>query len=40
MTPAGEHLYIPWDWGTSSILYRTDMVDLQGEEESWGLLFD
>jgi spermidine/putrescine transport system substrate-binding protein len=40
MTPAGEHLFIPWDWGTSSILYRTDMVDLQGEEESWSLLFD
>ena len=40
MTPAGEHLFIPWDWGTSSILYRTDLVDLQGEEESWSLLFD
>jgi spermidine/putrescine transport system substrate-binding protein len=40
MTPEGEHLFIPWDWGTSSILYRTDMVDLQGEEDSWGLLFD
>ena len=40
MTPAGEHLFIPWDWGTSSILYRTDLVDLQGEEDSWSLLFD
>ncbi len=40
MTPAGEHLFIPWEWGTSSILYRTDLVDLQGEEDSWNLLFD
>jgi len=40
LTPAGENLFVPWDWGNSSILYRTDLVDLQGEEESWGLLFD
>ncbi|MBN36608.1 MAG: hypothetical protein CMM46_17885 [Rhodospirillaceae bacterium] len=37
-TPNGESLFIPWDWGNSSILYRTDLVDI--EEESWGLLFD
>jgi spermidine/putrescine transport system substrate-binding protein len=40
LTPAGENLFVPWDWGNSSILYRTDLVDLQGEEESWSLLFD
>ena len=40
LTPTGENLFVPWDWGNSSILYRTDLVDLQGEEESWGLLFD
>ncbi len=40
ITPAGENLFVPWDWGNSSILYRTDLVDLQGEEESWSLLFD
>ena len=39
-TASGETLFVPWDWGNSSILYRTDLVDLQGEEESWGLLFD
>ena len=26
------------DWGQASILYRTDLVDI--EEESWGLLWD
>mgnify|MGYP000193043700 CR=1 FL=1 len=30
--------YVPVDWGNSSILYRTDLVEV--EEESWMLLFD
>ncbi len=34
----GEYYFLPWDWGNSSILYRTDLVDLGGEEESYGLL--
>jgi spermidine/putrescine transport system substrate-binding protein len=35
----GDDLYmIPFDWGNSSILYRTDLVDI--EEESWELLWD
>ena len=38
LTPTGDHLFVPWDWGNSSILYRTDLVDI--EEESWSLLFD
>ena len=29
---------VPVDWGINSILYRTDMVEL--EEESWALLWD
>ena len=40
LTPTGENLFVPWDWGNSSILYRTDLVELEGGEESWGLLFD
>ena len=38
LTPGGDHLFVPWDWGNSSILYRTDLIDI--EEESWSLLFD
>ena len=38
LTPEGENLFIPFEWGNSSILYRTDLVDI--EEESWSLLFD
>ncbi len=35
----GDDLYmIPFDWGNSSILYRTDLVDI--DEESWTLLWD
>ena len=38
LTNEGENLFIPWDWGNSSVLYRTDLVEM--EEESWSLLFD
>lgn len=34
----GEHWFIPIDWGNGSLLYRTDMVEI--EEESWTLAFD
>ena len=34
----GNVFFIPWEWGNSSILYRTDMVDV--EEESWNMMFD
>ncbi|MEM7221992.1 MAG: extracellular solute-binding protein [Pseudomonadota bacterium] len=36
----GNQWFIPFDWGQTSITYRTDLVDWQGEEESWGLLWD
>ncbi|WP_119458416.1 extracellular solute-binding protein [Rhodospirillaceae bacterium SYSU D60014] len=34
----GQPFFVPWDWGNSSILYRTDLVEV--EEDSWSLLFD
>jgi spermidine/putrescine transport system substrate-binding protein len=36
----GKPYFAPWDWGQTSITYRTDLVDWQGEEESWSLLWD
>ncbi|MGH6718432.1 MAG: ABC transporter substrate-binding protein [Alphaproteobacteria bacterium] len=37
----GQTWFVPWDWGNSSVLYRTDLVDPKYvEEESWGILFD
>lgn len=36
----GKPYMAPVDWGRTSITYRTDLVDLQGEEESWGILWD
>jgi len=36
----GKHYFAPMDWGQTSITYRTDLVDLQGQEESWSLLWD
>ena len=34
----GNTLFVPWEWGNSSIIYRTDLVDV--EEESWMMMFD
>lgn len=36
----GKPYMIPMDWGRTSITYRTDLFDLQGKEESWGMLWD
>ena len=30
---------MPWEWGQTSIAYRTDLFELQGEE-SWDMLWD
>lgn len=34
----GQQYFVPFDWGNTSILYRTDIVEI--EEESWGLMWD
>jgi spermidine/putrescine transport system substrate-binding protein len=34
----GKQYFIPWDWGFSSILYRTDKV--KGTIDSWAALLD
>jgi spermidine/putrescine transport system substrate-binding protein len=34
----GKVWMVPWDWGNTSILYRTDLVDKA--EASWKMLFD
>ena len=32
---------MPFDWGTSSVLYRSDLIDPQYvDDPSWGILFD
>lgn len=36
----GKPYMVPMEWGQTSITYRTDMVDLGGEPESWGILWD
>ncbi len=36
----GQQWFAPVDWGNTSVLYRTDMVDLQGQPESWNILWD
>jgi spermidine/putrescine transport system substrate-binding protein len=34
----GKNYIVPIDWGNGSLLYRTDLVEIQ--EESWSLAFD
>jgi spermidine/putrescine transport system substrate-binding protein len=34
----GKVWMVPWDWGNTSILYRTDLV--KDPEQSWNLLWD
>lgn len=34
----GKRWFIPFDWGNTSILYRTDKVEIKGDP-SWSLLF-
>ena len=36
----GMPYMVPFDWGQTSVTYRTDLFDLQGQEESWGMLWD
>lgn len=36
----GKQWFVPFDWGQTSITYRTDLVDLKGKPESWGILWD
>ncbi len=36
----GEQWFMPFQWGQTSVIYRTDLVDLAGGEESWGILWD
>ena len=34
----GEFYFMPWDWGNSSILYRTDLLPLTEDETSYDVL--
>ncbi len=36
----GRNWFVPWEWGHTSVTYRTDLFDLAGKEESWGMLWD
>ncbi|MBT4890697.1 MAG: ABC transporter, partial [Rhodospirillales bacterium] len=37
----GEKVFVPFDWGNSSVIFRTDLVDPKYvEEHSWEILFD
>jgi spermidine/putrescine transport system substrate-binding protein len=36
----GKQWFVPIEWGRNSILYRTDLVDIDPSAESWSILFD
>ncbi len=39
-TVDGKTYFVPFDWGQTSITYRTDLVDFPDGEESWSVLWD
>jgi len=39
-TSDGKPYFAPFDWGQTSITYRTDLVELKGGQESWDILWD
>lgn len=36
----GKIWLMPWEWGQTSVAYRTDLYDLEGAEESWDMLWN
>jgi spermidine/putrescine transport system substrate-binding protein len=37
----GEQWFVPFEWGQTSVTYRTDLYEFEdGEEESWGMLWN
>ncbi len=36
----GKVWLMPWEWGQTSVAYRTDLYDLEGAEESWDMLWN
>lgn len=36
----GKVWMMPWEWGQTSVAYRTDLYDLEGAEESWDMLWN
>jgi spermidine/putrescine transport system substrate-binding protein len=36
----GKVWFVPWEYGFTSITYRTDLVKLPNGEETWGILWD
>jgi len=36
----GKQWFVPIDWGSTSVIYRPDLFDLQGQPEAWAMLWD
>jgi spermidine/putrescine-binding protein len=40
LTKDGQLWQVPFDWGSSSFIYRPDLVDVKPEDATWSMLFD
>jgi spermidine/putrescine transport system substrate-binding protein len=40
MAEGGKVWMMPWEWGQTSVAYRTDLYDLEDAEESWDMLWN
>ena len=41
LEPEGDRRFVPWAWGNTAVIYRTDMVPEEyAENATWGILWD
>jgi spermidine/putrescine-binding protein len=41
LEPEGNRYFVPWAWGQTAVIYRTDMVPAEyAENATWGILWD
>lgn len=41
LEPEGNRFFVPWAWGNTAVIYRTDMVPADYEKNAtWGILWD
>ena len=41
LEPENDWYFVPWAWGNTAVIYRTDMVPAEyAENATWGILWD
>jgi spermidine/putrescine transport system substrate-binding protein len=40
LEPEGDRYFVPWTWGATAVVYRTDLVPEYADNPTWGILWD